>query len=101
RRLRPDSDRRHPRLAAVVRRARVVPDRLQEPAGRDPRLAVVLCDFPIRRAPHHWIRLALESRLYHRSRRRPAKAPMATTGSAARVYQVATKSGESSKQWKA
>jgi hypothetical protein len=40
-------------------------------------------------------------RLHQRSRRWPAIEPTATTGSAASVYQVATKSGESSKQWKA
>ena len=43
---------------------------------------------------------AISSR-YQRSRRCPARAPMATMGSAASVYQVATNSGELSKQWKA
>lgn len=38
---------------------------------------------------------------YHRSRRCPASAPIATIGIIASVYQVATNSGESSKQWKA
>lgn len=38
---------------------------------------------------------------YQRSRRWPASAPIATTGTMASVYQVATNSGESSKQWKA
>ena len=37
---------------------------------------------------------------YQRSIRLPARAPITTTGIAAAVYQVATNSGESSKQWK-
>lgn len=38
---------------------------------------------------------------YQRRKRDPARAPIATTGRIASVYQVATNSGESSKQWKA
>ena len=41
------------------------------------------------------------SSAYQRNRRGPRSAPIATIGSAASVYQVATNSGESSKQWKA
>ena len=38
---------------------------------------------------------------YHRSSLCPAQAPTAVTTSVASEYQVATNSGESSKQWKA
>ena len=40
-------------LAAVGPRPRLVPDRLSQPVGRDARLAVVLRDFPVGRAPDH------------------------------------------------
>lgn len=38
---------------------------------------------------------------YQRSSRAPASAPAATTRAMARLYQVATNSGESSTQWEA
>ena len=44
---------RHARLAAVGPGPCLVPDRLQEPPGRDARLAVVLRDLPVRRAADH------------------------------------------------
>src|SRR3982750_4413683 len=51
---------------------------------------------PLARRPESSCRLR---EAYQRSRRCPATAPRAMTGSAASAYQVTTNSGESSKQW--
>ncbi len=46
---------RHPGLADVGTGPHLVPDRLQEPAGRHARVDVVVHDLPVRRAAHHRI----------------------------------------------
>ena len=74
----------------------VVSDRIQPAHREGKRGALFMSTFYCIAIPPGIHRLR-----YQRSNRRPARAPSATTGIAAAVYQVATNSGESSKQWKA
>ncbi len=59
RRLRLAESRRHLGLAAVGPDPRHLPDRLSQSLRRAVRLAVVLCNFPVGRAPDHGTGLAL------------------------------------------
>jgi NADH dehydrogenase len=53
--------RRDARLAALGPRPRFLPDRIQEPHGRDARLAVVVCHLPVWRPAYYRNRHALAS----------------------------------------
>jgi len=85
--------------SAAVSVAVMVSDRIQ-PAHREGKRGAFMGLFYCIAIPAG-IRPGRLSWPYQRSRRHPASAPIATMGNAASVYQVATNSGESSKQWKA